>query len=195
MNRLVRYFFRGLLVLIPASATIAILWFVVSKVDRWVGEPMNRWIGLPIPGTGILVLLIATVVIGMLASNLVTKAFFELVERIFARVPLVKLIYSSIRDLTGAFVGEKKGFDHPVYVSFGDGKGKDLGLLGFVTRDSLEVIGMPEHVAVYFPQSYNFAGLVLIVPRERVQVLPIASADVLAFAVSGGVSGLLPSRK
>jgi uncharacterized membrane protein len=191
MNQLMRYFFRGLLVLVPASATIAILWFLITKVDRWIGAPMEKLIGIPVPGAGILVLLVSTVVIGVLASTFVTRTVFELIEKLFVRVPLVKLIYSSIRDLTGAFVGEKKGFDNPVLVSFGEGQG---GLLGFVTRESLDAIGMPEHVAVYFPQSYNFAGLVLVVPREKVRRLPVPSADVLAFAVSGGVSGLLARK-
>ena len=75
----------------------------------------------------------------------------------------------------------------PVLVTLGEGSG---GFLGFATRDSLDVLGLPDHVAVYFPQSYNFAGNVLLFPRERVRPLEASSAQVMAFIVSGGVSGL-----
>jgi uncharacterized membrane protein len=49
---------------------------------------------------------------------------------------------------------------------------------------------LTEHVAVYFPQSYNFAGNVLIVPRDQVTPLAVSSTDLMTFIVSGGVSGL-----
>jgi len=53
----------------------------------------------------------------------------------------------------------------------------------------LEFLGLLDHVAVYFPQSYNFAGNILIFPKEQVHPLEAESADVMAFIVSGGVSG------
>ena len=62
-------------------------------------------------------------------------------------------------------------------------------ILGFVTRDALHALGMPEHVAVYFPQSYNFAGQLLVVPRDHVEILDVPSSEVMTFIVSGGISG------
>ncbi|MCJ7693137.1 MAG: hypothetical protein MUO22_06960, partial [Sedimentisphaerales bacterium] len=60
---------------------------------------------------------------------------------------------------------------------------------GFITRESLEILGLTDHVAVYLPQSYNFAGSVLIFPAEQVKPLNIESSKAMAFIVSGGVSG------
>jgi uncharacterized membrane protein len=51
------------------------------------------------------------------------------------------------------------------------------------------MLGMPDHVAVYFPQSYNFAGQLAVVPRENVELLDAPSAEVMTFIVSGGISG------
>jgi uncharacterized membrane protein len=173
-----RYFFRGLLILVPLAVTVAVLYGILVKMDRWLG--------LPYPGAGLLILVAGTFLIGLLASNFVAKKVFETLERVFVKVPIVKLVYGSVRDLTGAFVGEKKSFEQPVLVALPGG----ASLVGFVTRRSLEAIGLPDHVAVYVPQAYAFAGHVLVFPRASVTPLAVDSAEVMAFLVSGGVSGL-----
>ena len=66
-----------------------------------------------------------------------------------------------------------------------------IAVLAFQTRDDLSPIGLPDHVAVYFPQSYNFAGNVFIVPKSRVEPIDVDSTTVMTFIVSGGVSGEL----
>jgi uncharacterized membrane protein len=180
MRLFVRYFFRGLLVFVPAVLTIAIVVLVFRTVDAWMG--------LPIPGAGFLATITLIVVVGALASNFVTKRLFEVVDAIFRRLPFVKLLYSAIRDVTDAFVGERKGFERPVLVTIDEGTG--LKAVGFLTRDSLEDAGLPGHVSVYFPQSYNFAGQLLVVPRRLVAPLAARGADAMAFIVSGGAAEL-----
>jgi uncharacterized membrane protein len=61
--------------------------------------------------------------------------------------------------------------------------------VGFVTRTDLEFLGLLNHVAVYSPQSYNFAGHLLVFPKDQVRPLEAESSEVMAFIVSGGVSG------
>ncbi|MCK6684280.1 MAG: DUF502 domain-containing protein, partial [Thermoanaerobaculia bacterium] len=87
MRFLVRYFFRGLLVFIPAGLTIAIVVFVFRRVDALMG--------LPVPGAGFLATIAIIVVVGALASNFVTRRLFEFVEAIFRKVPFVKILYSA----------------------------------------------------------------------------------------------------
>ena len=86
-----------------------------------------------------------------------------------------------------AFVGEKRRFNKPVLVDIA-GNGR-LSVVGFVTHDSMEHFGRPDDVAVYFPQSYNFAGQVVIVPRAAVTAIAVDASDAMAFIVSGGVTG------
>jgi len=109
------------------------------------------------------------------------------VDKVFTKVPMVRMLYSSIKDLVYAFAGDQKKFDKPVLVSLG--LGCDAKILGFVTRESLENLGLEDHVAVYFPQSYNFAGNVLIFPKSAVKPLDISSSEAMTFIVSGGVAG------
>ncbi len=179
MKTLLGYFWRGCLVLVPVAATLYIGWLVFSTVDQLL--PIG------IPGLGFVLMLGLITLVGFLTSNVFGKAVVREIERWLTRVPLVKLLYGSVRDLVSAFVGDKKRFDRPVAVSIVPGSA--VKALGFVTRESMDMILHANHVAVYFPQSYNFAGNLLLIPRAQVEVLDALSADVMAFIVSGGVSG------
>jgi uncharacterized membrane protein len=176
---LVRYFLRGCLVMAPLGITVYIVWIVLSTVDRFLP--------LPIPGLGLVVTLALITLVGVLTSNVVGRSVVELADSLLGRLPLVKLVYTSIKDLVSAFVGDKKRFDTPVTVMISPGTGARV--LGFVTRDGLARLGLPDMVAVYFPQSYNFAGYLMLVPRANVERLHLPAAEVMTFIVSGGVSG------
>jgi uncharacterized membrane protein len=176
---LVRYFLRGCLVTAPLALTLYIVWVILSSIDRLL--PIG------IPGLGLVVTVTLITLIGVLTSNVVGRSAVDIADRLFRRLPLVKLVYSSIKDLVSAFVGDKRRFEVPVAVMLSPGSGAKA--LGFVTRESLSRLGMPEMVAVYFPQSYNFAGYLLLVPRANLEVLQLSPAEVMTFIVSGGVSG------
>ncbi len=180
MKRLVNSFFQGLLVVGPLAITLYVCWAVFSTIDRWLG--------LPIPGVGFLLTIALITLVGFLATNLFTRGTISLVERVMARLPFLRLIYTSTKDLLDAFVGEKRRFDRPVLVSLTPAN--DVRVLGFVTRDSLAALGLPGSVAVYVPQSYGWAGNVLICSTERVTPVSLDSTDVMAFVVSGGVTGV-----
>ena len=179
MKTILKYFLRGLLIFVPAGLTIFIIVYVFTSLDK-----LFR---MPFPGLGLLVTIGGIFLIGLFASNFVGKKLFGLVDKLFANVPLVKMLYGAIRDLVEAFAGEKKKFDKPVLVSLGPGC--DAKVVGFMTRESLENLGLKDHVAVYLPQSYNFAGNVLLFPKEAVKPLDIESSEAMTFIVSGGVAG------
>lgn len=174
---LARYFLRGCLVTAPVAITVYIVWVILSTIDRLVP--------VPIPGLGLLATVALITLVGLLTSNVVGKTVLELAERVLQRLPLVKLVYTSIKDLVSAFVGDQRRFNAPVAVKLGE----NTRLLGFVTRDGLGHLGMADYVAVYFPQSYNFAGNLVLVPRAQVEPLDLPSSELMTFIVSGGVSG------
>jgi len=183
MKRILKYFLQGLLIFVPAGLTIFIIVYVFTSLDKL----FSKLFPITFPGMGFLVTIGGIFLIGLLASNFVGKKLFGLVDKLFANVPLVKMLYSAIRDLVEAFAGEKKKFDKPVLVTLGPGC--DAKVVGFMTRESLENLGLKDHVAVYFPQSYNFAGNVLLFPKEAVKPLNIESSEAMTFIVSGGVAG------
>jgi uncharacterized membrane protein len=183
MARLLKYFFRGLVVLAPLVLTVWLTVEIFRRVDRWLGGLF----GFTIPGAGVLLTIALITLFGFLASNLLARTLLGAVEAIFARLPFVRLLYGSTRDLLNAFVGERRRFDAPVLVSLSPDS--NLKALGFVTQESLERYGLGGHVAVYLPQSYNFAGNLVVVPASQVEHVRAGGADVMAFIVSGGVTG------
>ena len=174
-------FLHGLLVLAPVSITLWILWKLFEVIDGLLPLPKTVT-----PGLGFALVVLIVMAVGVLTSNFLAGQALALADRLLARVPFVKLVYSSIKDLTEAFVGQKKRFDRPVLLSLGEGL--DTHVIGFVTRDDLSDLGFEDRVAVYVPQSYNFAGNLLIVPRKRVHPIDKPSGEVMALVVSGGLT-------
>jgi len=183
MRRIGYYFLQGLIFLVPILFTFWVAGSTFLAIDKWIG----RLIALPFPGLGFLVMLVGVTVLGFLASNFFTRRLLQFFERQLDRLPLLRLLHTSLKDLMSAFVGEKRRFSKPVLVDLSaDGRVK---VLGFVTRDSMERFGRPDDVAVYFPQAYNFAGQLVIVPRAAISAIAADASEVMAFIVSGGVTG------
>jgi len=176
---LLKSFLKGLLLLIPLTVTA----WVIYHFFTWVDGLLH----LRIPGVGFVLTFVIIVTVGAVGSNIVAARFILYLEGLLNRVPLVKLIYFSLKDLIGAFVGEKKSFRFPVLVSLYPESGAKM--LGFVTSQDPGLPGAPDHVAVYLPQSYNYSGFLVVVPRDRITPLPPQeSARWLSFIVSGGVT-------
>jgi uncharacterized membrane protein len=124
---------------------------------------------------------------GILITNVVTDPIKRWFNRWLNRLPLFKFLYSSIKDLTEAFVGEEKKFNEPVLVEV-----NEFGLkkIGFLVQKDLSSLNLPGEVAVYFPYSYSFAGQVVIISSDKVKPIDKSAADMMKFVISGGVSGL-----
>jgi len=197
MNRifraLINYFFRGVLIVVPVGAAVFLILWIISSIDKSLNlsdliltDPKT---GKPvyIPGLGILTVIVVIMLAGVVATNLITVPIYNFFTRLLNRLPVFKFVYSSVKDLTEAFVGDEKKFNEPVLVTM-----DEFGLkrIGFVTHKDLSVIGLPQDVAVYFPFSYSFTGQLVILPAIRVKPIDKSAADMMKFVVSGGVSHL-----
>jgi len=187
MKKLVGYFIKGLLVFVPIALTVFLLGWAFSSLDAIFRRLAPGLMPEKIPGVGLLLTVVFITGVGFVASNFLGRKLFALVEKVFKGLPLVRLLYSAVKDMIEAFAGEKKSFDKPVLAAVTPGSA--VKVLGFVTRDSLDNLGLRDYVAVYLPQSYNFAGNVLLLPKDAVVPLDIDSSQAMAFIVSGGVSG------
>ncbi len=177
-------FGRGLLVLVPTVGTAYTIWLVLHWIDSAIG--------VPIPGLGLLITLALILGTGFVASNVIGQAVIGALENAVKRLPVVSLLYTSLKDLLGAFVGDKKSFDRPAMVAL-DGEGKTK-VFGFVTCQRFDDVRLAGYVAVYLPQAYNFAGNVILVPKDRVEYVDADPAQFMAFVVSGGVSEMTGAR-
>ncbi|GAA4916785.1 DUF502 domain-containing protein [Mucilaginibacter defluvii] len=189
---ILNYFIKGLLVVVPLGAAFFLIYWAVSSIDNALNLSDVFWTdkhGKPIyiPGLGILNVLVIILIAGILVTNVITDPIKRWMSRWLNRLPLFKFLYSSIKDLTEAFVGEEKKFSEPVLVEV-----NEFGLkkIGFLVKKDLSSIDLPGEVAVYFPLSYSFAGQVVIIPNDKVKPINKSAAEVMKFVVSGGVSGL-----
>ncbi len=178
MKRILGYFLRGLVLIVPIVVTVWVSYTVFTQVDGWLG--------ISIPGVGFVTTIALITLVGALGSSILTSSAVRLLEDVLNRLPFVRLLYTATKDLLSAFVGEKKRFDKPVLLAVGADGGTHM--LGFITQLSMARMGLDSHVAVYCPHSYNFSGQLVVVPVDRVTRLSTDSAEFMAFVVSGGVT-------
>jgi len=184
MKTLSTYFIKGLLFVVPLAVTL----YIIVKT-LMVGDVFLRHVfGIDLPVVGFLLAVACIIGIGFLTTNFLTRGLLGFIDRTIRQIPFIKLVYASIGDLINAFVGKKKGFDKPVMVRLFPGDGPKA--LGFITSDGLEHLGLNDHVLVYLPQSYNFAGQALLFPRKDVVVLKgVTSSEIMTTIVSAGIAG------
>lgn len=187
MKKLLSYFFQGLLYTAPLGITIFVLYTSFVYLDNLIKPYFTKVFQYHIPGIGIVLVFLLVAFLGFIGQTIIARPIKSLTNRILQKAPLVKLIYSSIKDLLSAFVGKERKFNQPVLVKVNHLS--NLEKLGFLTQKDLSVLGVEgEKVAVYFPHSYNFSGELFIVPAEHVTKLDQVPSDIMKFIVSGGVS-------
>ena len=176
MKKVLGYFLQGLLYTLPISATIYVVYKAIVLIDGILP--------IKIPGLGIIILVVSISLIGFLGGALISSRILKL-EKILDRVPLIKIIYTSVKDLLSAFVGKKKRFTEPVLVKM-EG---NVERLGFITQHDLTDLGISaDKIGVYIPFSYAVTGNLIIVPKNCVSPVDGNSADIMKFIISGGVT-------
>jgi len=176
LKKLINFFLKGLLVCLPILLTYYVVSSVVLSVDKII--PIN------IPGIGFIVVIVGVTLIGWVGSSIISKPLFNLIDDFLSSLPFIKIIYTSVKDLMEAFVGEKKKFSKPVIVEFTEGVYKP----GFITQDDLFEINLPGLVGVYFPHSYAFSGNLFFIDKAKIKPYDGNPTDFMKFIVSGGVT-------
>lgn len=178
-GRILRYFFSGTIFIVPLLATAYFIYISFT----WLDERLN----LPYPGLGFVIIFSVITLIGYLSTNYIFKTLGGWFDVGMNKIPLVKIIYSTVKDLLGAVVGDKKKFNRPVLVKIN--KENELHQVGFITQADLTELGLNEMVVVYIPHSYALSGYHYFVPKENIRPLKISGPAAMKFIVSGGVSG------
>lgn len=191
VGTLLRYMVKGMIVVIPLGAAIFLIVWTVAKIDSSLNMSGAIWVDpatkqpMYIPGLGILTVLLIILLAGIIVTNFITEPIRNWAIRWLNRLPLFNFLYSSIKDLTEAFVGDEKKFNEPVIVEVNEAGMKKIG---FLTQKDLSKLGLENQVAVYFPFSYSFAGQLVIVNSDKVKPLKMNGSQAMKFVVSGGVT-------
>ncbi|MBT8048563.1 MAG: DUF502 domain-containing protein, partial [Gammaproteobacteria bacterium] len=170
MNALGKLFLKGLAVVIPISLTLAILWWLAREAEQILGGVLMRFLpeGWYIPGMGVISAVAITILVGLLTHVILFQKLFALGDTILHRLPLVKTIYSALKDFISYLSPDSQmGLSKVVLVKI---PGQEFEQLGFVTRESFQQIPVQptveEPIAVYLPMSYQIGGYTLFLPRS-----------------------------
>jgi len=192
MKRIGRLFLQGLMAILPVAITVYLIYWLAVSAESVLGKAIKFTVGEDyyVPGLGVLAGFLITVGIGVLLRIWLFRKLFSLGEKIFEKIPGIKSLYGSIRDLVGFFDASKqKEFDQTVMVSLGDGHTR---LMGLVTRE--DFAGLPEGiakentVAVYLPMSYQLGGFTVMVPRDRTEPVDLKVDEAMQFVLTAAVS-------
>jgi uncharacterized membrane protein len=176
--KLFSFFVKGLLLLAPVYVTGYIIFNLLDSLDSQFFVQYR--------GTGLVVLIGIIMIVGFLGSTFISVPVVQIFEEAITRIPLVGIIYSSLKDLVGAFVGDKKKFNQPVI--FFLNKENGIQKIGFLTQEDLLFLAIKDSIMVYCPHSYAFSGELFIVPSSSVTPLNLPASDVMKMIISGGVS-------
>ena len=192
MNALGKLFLKGLAVVIPIALTLAILWWVAMSAERLMGTVLKFTLpeGWYIPGMGLVSGLALIALIGLLSHVLILQKLFNLGEAIFHRLPLVKTIYTAIKDFIGYLNPDKENeMGKVVLVQL---PGQSFQLLGFITREQFNDLPFTptaeDPVAVYMPMSYQIGGYTLFLPRSCLTPLDITFEQGMKLVLTGAVT-------
>jgi len=183
------YFLKGLLYTVPLAITVYVIYQLFTFFDELITIPYK------IPGLGIVSLFIFITLMGVLGSSVIVQPISKRIVKFIESTPLLKTIYSAVKDLVSTFVEKKSSFRVPVLVKIS--ADSNLQKIGFITEEDLSSFGIKDNskLAVYFPHSYAFSGNTLIVERKHVTIIDQKASDVMKFIVSGGVAHLDPTKE
>lgn len=183
LGLLFRSFLQGLVITGPIGITAYAIYFIFTSVDNLIP------IGDIPPGIGFISVILIISLIGYLGTRFfVGRWLVEGFGHLLEHTPGIKHIYSSVKDLLDSFMGDKKKFNHPVWVM--TNQAPEIWRIGFLTQNDLSTLGQEGKVAVYLPHSYAISGWVIVVSEAFVKpITEMNAAEAMKFAVSGGVAG------
>jgi len=183
----INYFFKGLLFLAPVAITLWAIIQLFKLIDGLLQGVIDKYIGMHIPGLGLIILLSLITFIGFIGSTIIFRPIITYFDKLLAGAPLIKIIYTAVKDLVSAFVGQKKRFTEPVLVQLD--RDSNIEKIGFITNKDLSIVGISnEKVAVYLPHSYAWSGNLIIVSASYVKPIEASSTEIMKFIISAGVT-------
>jgi len=180
----------GFITLLPVVLTIYLLYWLALTSENIMGIALH-WV-LPeeayFPGLGMIVGIVVVFVVGLLMKAILVRQIFSLGEKLLYRLPLIKTVYRSMRDLFDFFSPNKEGFGQVVSVTI-----NGMKMIGFVTQNNISKLPAfaedTDSVLVYLPMSYMIGGFTLLIPRADIQPCNMSMDEAMRFVLTAGITG------
>lgn len=194
MKSVLKNFINGILTIVP----IILVFFVIYKtfvfLDGLLGNVLKQYMQDDyVPGFGLLFTILLITILGWLSTKFIARTVIKWIDLLLEKIPLVKTIYSVIKDTIYSFLGEKKSFSKVALVQV---PGSSMKSLAFITAEEMENFYAPlkDYVAVYIPQTFQIAGFTFLIPKEQVEVIDVKPEDAMKFILSGGMTTTTESK-
>ena len=182
-----KYFFSGLLVVVPIALTVYILIILIKFTDRFYPTSVLPFY---IPGFGIIITFCIIILVGVVTTNYLGKKLVAVGEMIIARIPLVKEIYHSIKQIAEAmFTMEDKSFRRVVLIEYPRRGIYTMVFVTGVTKGEIQAKTQQKLLNVFVPTTPNpTSGFYLMVPEDDVIELDLSTEEAFRLIVSGGMA-------
>ncbi|MBB6446648.1 DUF502 domain-containing protein [Bacillus benzoevorans] len=188
MKSILRNFVKGVLTIVPIVLVIFVIYKIFMFLDGILGSFLKPFLHDDyIPGFGLLFTFVLISVLGWMSTKFITGRILRIVDRLLEKIPLVKTLYSVIKDTIHSFFGEKKSFSKVAIITI---PGTEVKTIGFITSEDLESFYNPlkDHVAIYIQQTFQIAGMTFLIPKEKVEIIDVKPEDAMKFILSGGMT-------
>lgn len=198
MHKIGRIFFKGIITILPIALTIYILYWLGSSAESLLGGLLK--LAIPekyyIPGMGVLAGFVLIILVGILINIWLVRRIFDLGDHLLEKIPLVKSLYNSFKDLVRFLDKDKqKEFNKVVMVKFDN---QNTRMMGLVTREDFknlpEGIGTKDDIAVYLPMSYQLGGFTVFVKQDQIQPVDMTIEQAMRFALTAAMSTEKPDH-
>ena len=189
MSRLGRILLKGLLAILPIGLTIYLVYWLGVTTEGLLSGPLKLLLPAQFyrPGMGLVAGFLLLFVVGLLVNAYVVRRSLQFGESLLLRVPVVKTVYSALRDLTNLVgpAARKRELERVVMVRFGPGR-----VIGLVTQENASVRGLAAGdglVAVYLPMSYQIGGYTVYLPRDQIEATDLSVEEAMRIVLTGGL--------
>ncbi len=191
MKSIGKPFLTGLAATVPIMVTLYLIYWLAVTAETALGNLFRYLLpdGWYRPGMGVAAGLLLIYLIGLLMHAWLVQKLYSQAERLLYRIPLIRSVYGSIRDLFNLFSkAQEQALHQTVILTLGE-----MRVIGFVTRQNLSdlppEIGAGVDVAVYLPMSYMIGGYLVLVPSTAIQPIDMSVEDALRFTLTAGITG------
>ncbi len=184
-----RYFISGVLVVVPIILTYLVLKFLFLSLDSILQPLLHDLLGYYIPGLGIFSTLLLILLTGVLTRNIIGARLYRFGDKILNRLPIIRPIYSSAKQLLTAIAEPSvSSFQEVALIEY---PRKGIYALTFVSHriKMVENDRTENLVAVFVPSTPTpISGMVILLPEKEIRILDITPEQGIKFLVSGGVA-------
>ena len=191
MKQLGSILLKGLVTILPIGLTVYFVYWLGVTTEGLLSAPIKFALGESnyYPGMGLVTGFLLLFLVGLAVNAFLVRRVLDMGEELLLRVPVVKTVYSAIRDMTRLVNTDKKkgDLDRVVTLDFGFGR-----LIGFVTQEHANTLGIgggEDLVAVYLPMSYQIGGYTIYISRSRVTETDLTVEQAMRIVLTGGVRG------